>query len=92
MYNAVDVSHHDANKDVVEALFRFVIDEQHGLMNSRFFVGPDPTLGKGIIIEDALGNIITLNWGLIHSWKVRASRCLYVSCFLLMRASSSTSF
>ncbi len=76
-------------KNMVEALSRFVFDEQSGFMNPRFFAGPDPTLGKGIIIEDALGNIIPLNWGLVHSWEVRTRRCLQLSCLVLTRASSS---
>ncbi|KAI0875786.1 hypothetical protein GGS24DRAFT_272331 [Hypoxylon argillaceum] len=56
-------------KDLLEALSRFVIDQQYKATDSQFFAAPDPTLHKGITIEDALGNRVDINWGLIHSWQ-----------------------
>lgn len=55
---------------MLEALGRFVVDQQYMATNSRFFAAPDPTLEKGITLEDALGKVITINWELVKSWKV----------------------
>jgi hypothetical protein len=57
-------------KDMLEALSRFVIDQQYRATDSQFFAAPDPTLHKSVILEDALGNRIDINWGLVHSWEV----------------------
>ncbi|KAJ8127426.1 hypothetical protein O1611_g6211 [Lasiodiplodia mahajangana] len=56
-------------KDMLEALSRFVVDQQYKVTDSRYFAAPDPTLHKSIVLEDALGNRIDINWGLVHSWE-----------------------
>jgi len=61
--------------DVLEALSLSVVNERYQLLNSRFFAGLDPTLGKGIILEDALGKVSEISCGLVHSWDVSASPC-----------------
>ena len=53
---------------MLQKIYQAVVDMQYQATNSRFFAGPDPSFGKGIIIDDALGNTIEINWELVNSW------------------------
>ncbi|OTB07656.1 hypothetical protein M426DRAFT_8650 [Hypoxylon sp. CI-4A] len=56
-------------EEMIEEMNKFVIDQRYKMTDSKFFAAPDPTLGRDVILEDALGNVIPINHGLVHSWK-----------------------
>ncbi|KAI1879523.1 hypothetical protein JX265_002477 [Neoarthrinium moseri] len=39
------------------------------LMNQQESICPDPCRNEPVVLEDALGNILEINWGLIHHWE-----------------------
>lgn len=55
---------------MLQKIYHVVVAIQYQLTNAWFFVPPDPCFGRGIILEDALGNVLNISWGLVHSWEV----------------------
>ncbi|KAI1878109.1 uncharacterized protein JN550_000291 [Neoarthrinium moseri] len=39
------------------------------LVNQQESICPDPCRNEPVVLEDALGNILEINWGLIHHWE-----------------------
>ena len=70
-------------QNMLQKIYHAVVDLQYRATDSRFFAGPNPSFGKGIIIEDALGNTIEINWGLVNSWNVRFIQCMVFGCVLI---------